>query len=155
MGAPSNSPNAHGTIRKFGQERVHQEGSFRSVNLISVILAHPGSMRGHERSPLQQERCVRKAALDSAKNVYKLKIPDKATFYSPIEARATPPPTSKLPEDREFVIDSGASVHMLSKKVLSSDEIEALRRSRTPTVVVTANGGSLNKRGSTSIRSRS
>ena len=68
---------------------------------------------------------------------------------------STPPPTSKLPEDREFVIDSGASVHMLSKKVLSSDEIEALRGSRTPTMVVTANGGSLNKRGSTSIRSRS
>ena len=45
---------------------------------------------------------------------------------------STPPPTSKLPEDREFVIDSGASVHMLSKKDLSSDEIEALRRSRTP-----------------------
>ena len=39
-----------------------------------------------------------------------------------------------------FVIDSGASMHMLSKKDLSSDEMETLRRSRAPTTVVTANG---------------
>ena len=31
-------------------------------------------------------------------------------------------------------------MHMLSKKVLSSAEMETLRRSRTPTTVVTANG---------------
>ena len=37
------------------------------------------------------------------------------------------------------MVDSGASTHMLSKKVLSSDEMETLRRSRTPTRVVTAN----------------
>ena len=32
-------------------------------------------------------------------------------------------------------------MHMLSEKDLSSDELETLRRSRNPTVVVTANGG--------------
>ena len=42
-------------------------------------------------------------------------------------------------EERMFVIDSGASMHMLSKD-LSSDERNSLRRSRTPTKVVTANG---------------
>ena len=31
-------------------------------------------------------------------------------------------------------------MHVLSKKDLSSDELDTLRRSRTPTVVVTANG---------------
>ena len=31
-------------------------------------------------------------------------------------------------------------MHMLSKKVLSSDETETLRRSRNPTTLVTANG---------------
>ena len=39
-----------------------------------------------------------------------------------------------------FVVDSGASMHMLSKKDLSSDEMDPLRWSRTPTTVVTANG---------------
>ena len=41
-------------------------------------------------------------------------------------------PHSKSPEEREFVVDSGASMYMLSKKDLSSDEMETLRRSRNP-----------------------
>ena len=57
---------------------------------------------------LHQERSARRAAWESAKNVYKLKINDKATLYSPIEARETTAPTSKSPEEREFVDDSGA-----------------------------------------------
>ena len=75
----------------------------------------------------------------TAKSVYKLNT-DKATFYSPVEPRAMPAPTSKLPEEREFVVDSGASMHMLSKKDLSSAEMDTLQRSRIPTTVVTANG---------------
>ena len=47
---------------------------------------------------------------------------------------------SKNTEERMFVVDSGASTHMLSKKDLSSDVMDTLRRSRTPTTVVTANG---------------
>ena len=46
---------------------------------------------------------------------------------------------SKNTEERMFVVDSGASMHMLSNKDLSSDEMDTLRRSRTPTTVVTAN----------------
>ena len=49
-------------------------------------------------------------------------------------------PVSKNTEERMFVVDSGASMHMLSKKDLSSDEMDTLQRSRTPTTVVTANG---------------
>ena len=48
---------------------------------------------------------------------------------------------SKNTEERMFVVDSGASMHMLSKKDLSSEEMDTLRRSRNPTTVVTANGG--------------
>ena len=40
-----------------------------------------------------------------------------------------PAPSSKKPEEREFVIDSGASMH----------ELETLRRSRNPVTVVAAN----------------
>ena len=52
---------------------------------------------------------------------------DKATFYSPTEAWVMPAPSSKKPEEREFAVDSGASMHMLSKKDLSSEELETLR----------------------------
>ena len=48
--------------------------------------------------------------------------------------------TSKRPEEREVVVDSGASMHMMSKPELSSDELDTLRKSRNPTVVLTANG---------------
>ena len=39
-----------------------------------------------------------------------------------------------------FVVDSGASLHMLSKRDLRPVEMDTLRPFRTPTTVVTANG---------------
>ena len=45
-----------------------------------------------------------------------------------------------LQKRREFVVDSAAATHMLSKKVLSSDELDTLERCRDSTVVVTENG---------------
>ena len=47
--------------------------------------------------------------------------------------------TIKL-EEREFVVDSGASMHMVSKKDINSAELETMRISRNPTTVMTANG---------------
>ena len=44
------------------------------------------------------------------------------------------------PEERDFVVDSGANVHMVSRKDLNSAELETVRISKNPTTVVTANG---------------
>ena len=44
------------------------------------------------------------------------------------------------PEEREFVVDSGASMHMVREKNLNSDELETMRTSRSPTTEMTANG---------------
>ena len=95
--------------------------------------------RSHEET-LTQERCARKAAWGSAKNIYNLKNAGKTTFCTPIEAKVTLAPSSTSPEEREHIVDSGASIHMLSKKESSSEELDTLRRSRNPTVVLTANG---------------
>ena len=46
----------------------------------------------------------------------------------------------KKPEEREFVVDSGASMHMVSKKDFNSAELENMRTSRSPKTVMTANG---------------
>ena len=46
----------------------------------------------------------------------------------------------KRTEEREFVVDSGASMHMMSKKELSSEEMGTVKRSSNPAVVLTANG---------------
>ena len=51
-----------------------------------------------------------------------------------------PAPSTLEPEEREFVVDSGASVHMISKKDLNSAELETVTTSRSPTTVFTANG---------------
>ena len=41
-------------------------------------------------------------------------------------------PVSQNTEERMFVVDSGASMHMLSKKDFHSDELDTLRKSRNP-----------------------
>ena len=43
-------------------------------------------------------------------------------------------------EESEFVVDTGASMHMVSKRDLDSAELETMRISRSPTTVMTANG---------------
>ena len=77
--------------------------------------------------------------MEFGEKIFKLKAEDKATFYSLVKIKA-PVLVSKKTEERMFVVDSGASMHMLSKKDLSSDEMDTLRKSKNPTTVVTANG---------------
>ena len=86
-----------------------------------------------------QELGAREAAWKLAKNVFKLKEHERAAFFSSPENRCLPASTLK-PEEREFVVDSGASMHMISKKDLSEAEMDTLTKSCSPTIVITANG---------------
>ena len=88
-----------------------------------------------------QERCAREAAWKLAQNIIKLKEKDKTTFFSPWENWYLPAPSTLEPVEREFVVDSGASMHMISKKGLSDAEMDTLTTSKSPTTVITANGG--------------
>ena len=69
----------------------------------------------------------------------KLKEHERATFFSSPENRCLPASTLR-PEEREFVVDSYASMHMISKKDLSDAEMDTLTKSCSPTMVITANG---------------
>ena len=93
----------------------------------------------HQRSPIApkfedrsqeetewQGQGAREAAWRLAKSVLKLKEHERATFLKP--------------EEREFVVDSGASMHMISQKDLSDAEMDTLTKSCSPTTVITANG---------------
>ena len=106
-------------FKKNGKERVHREELSESVRLMSVVLARPNSVKNHMRRP-----CTTKMRPQSSawfgENIYKLKNSYRTTFFSPIEAKLMPAPTSTKPGEREIVVDSGASMHMMSKKVLSS-----------------------------------
>ena len=100
----------------------------------------PNAPKFEDRSQKEtewQEQGAREAAWKLAKNVFKLKEHDRATFFSPSENRCLPASTLK-PEEREFVVDSGGSMHMISKKDLNDTDI--LTKSCSPTIVITANG---------------
>ena len=106
----------------------------------------------HERSPNApkfedrsqeetewQELGAHEAAWKLAKSVFKLKEHEKAAFFSSPENRCHLASTLK-PEEREFVVDFGASMHMIRKKDLSKAEMDTLTKSCSPTIVITANG---------------
>ena len=106
---------------------------------MSEILARPSFEERTPEKPHDQKRAPAKSSMGFGEKISELKAEDKATFHSLAKIKA-PVPVSKNTEERMFVVDSGASMHMLSKKDLSSDEMDTLRRSRTRTTVVTANG---------------
>ena len=102
----------------------------------------PNAPKFEDRSQKETEwleQGAREAAWKLAKNVLKLKEQERATFFSLSENRCLLASTLK-PEEREFVVDSGASMHMISKKDLSDAEMDTLTKSCSPTIVITANG---------------
>ena len=103
----------------------------------------PSAMKFEDQSQEEterQERCAQSRAWNLAKNIFRLKENDKATFFSPAEKCVLPVASTKEPEKRESVVDSGASMHLVSKKDLNFAKLENMRTSRSPTTVMTANG---------------
>ena len=104
---------------------------------------NPSAPKFEDRSQEEmewQERCAREAAWRLAQSVLYLEEKHKTSFFSLSENRCLLAPSTLKPEDREFVVDSGASMHMISKKDLNSAELETVTTSKNPTTVITANG---------------
>ena len=80
---------------------------------------------------LKENSGVPEARFETLPTTYKL---------HPVRSRKLPAASTKEPEEKEFVMDSGASIHKVSKKDLDSAELETVRTSRSPTTVMTANG---------------
>ena len=103
---------------------------------------NPNAPKFEDRSQEEtewQEQGARGAAWKLAKNVFKLKEHERAAFFSSPENRCMPASNLKL-EEGEFVVDSGASMHMISKKKLRNAEMDTLTKLCSPTIVITANG---------------
>ena len=144
--------NVLGSIRKvrLTQSALRQatirEKKGPSLGGIQVKNPHqrsPNAMKFEDQSKEEtdrQQRCARSKAWNLAKSIYKLKEKDQVSFYSPAEEWVLPAGSTKEPEEREFVVDSGASMHMVSKRDLNSAELETMRTSKSPTTVMTANG---------------
>ena len=125
-------------ILKFDTEILRSD-IFAQVNLISVAPALQNLRIGLKRRQTGKSKVPAKQRGSWPKDVFKLKEHERATFFSPSENRCLPASTLK-PEEREFVVDSGASMHMISKKDLSDAEMDTLTKSCSPTIVITANG---------------
>ena len=65
---------------------------------------------------------------------------EKSTFFSSSDKWSLPAASTIKREETEFVVDSGASMHMVSRKDLNPAELETVRISESPTTVVTGNG---------------
>ena len=63
---------------------------------------------------------------------------DNAAFCLPTEKWIMPSASTIKPNEREFVVDSGASMHMVNKRDLTSAEVETMRISKSTTTVMTA-----------------
>ena len=63
-----------------------------------------------------------------------------AEFVSPFGKLVPACAIKKQPEEREIVVDSGASMDIISKKNLNSAQMDTLTKSCSPTIVITANG---------------
>ena len=90
----------------------------------------PNASKFEDRSQEEtdwQEQGAREAAWRLAKSVLKLKEQERATFFSPSENRCLLASTLQ-PEEREFVVDSGASMHMISRKDLSDADMVTLTK---------------------------
>ena len=85
----------------------------------------------------RQERCARR---DWPRISHKLKEKDKPTFFSLTNEWSLPAPSTTKSEEREFVVDSCASMHMVSRKDLNSAELGTVQVFKNPTTVMTANG---------------
>ena len=93
--------------------------SFRKIQVKPRHQRSPHAMKFEDRSREEterQQRCARSTAWVLAKNRYKLKEKDKAAFNFPAEEWVLPAASTKEPEERKFVVDSGASTHMVCKK---------------------------------------
>ena len=80
---------------------------------------NPNATKFEDRSQEEtekQERDAREAAWKKARCILELKEKHKTAFFSPLENWCLPAPSTLKPEEREFIVDSGASMHMISKK---------------------------------------
>ena len=78
--------------------------------------------------------------MEVGQKCFQIQGENKATFFSPSENRCLLAQSNLKPEERKFVVDSEASLRMISKKDLNDAEMDTLTKSCSPTIVITANG---------------
>ena len=146
---PSNSPRSRGTKWNFGKKAP-------SRGIIQKCEPHersPCALEFEESS--QEETTPRKMRPQSStglgENILKLKIAEKASFCSPLGIKAAPAHISKPPEEREFVVDSGASNAHAEQKRLKLRRIGYFAKIQQPNCSTCSEWWSVCKRGGAQV----
>ena len=127
-------------MQRSEKTKVRRSEKFKSKFLISGVRTLWNLRIGLRRRSKDRSGWARGDAWRLAQKILKLKETDKATFFSPANEWCLPASSVMKPEEREFVVDPGASMHMLRRKDLNSASLETVRVSKSPTTAVTANG---------------
>ena len=122
---------------------------------MSVFLARPNSGKNHIR-----RLCTKKDAPAKQHGIWPIylqaqEIRTKLRSILLLKQRWCRHLTSTRPEEREFVVDSGASMHMMSKKELSSEEMGDSEEVQNPYCGIDCQWRSANPPGGASVCSRS
>ena len=120
------SPDSRARRKVLGSSRRVRPHSLRYVTQVSSSAKFPTLWKIEDRSQEEtdrQERCARGKVWNLARNFYKLKEKDQATFDSPADKWIMPAASTIKSEEREFVVDSEASMHMVSKRDFNSAEL--------------------------------
>ena len=130
------------------ETKIPRSDRFVQVNLISVAPTLQ-NLRIVLRRKQWQEQGAHEAAWKLAKSVLKLKENNRATFFSFSEYRCLPASILK-PAERKFVVDSGASMHMISKEDLKDVEMDTSTKSCCLLMIIATNG-ELQKHGEATV----
>ena len=91
----------------------------------------------HEETERRQ-RCARSKEWNFAKTFTSSK--KKTKQHSTRGECVLPAASAKEPEEGEFVVETRASMHVVSKRYFNSAKLETMRMSKNPTTVMTADG---------------
>ena len=121
----------------YANIREKRGPSLGKIQVKIPLQRSPHAWKFEDRSQEEIESDVSGDACRLAKNILKLEEKDKATFFSPTNEWCLPAPSAINSEEREFVVHSGASMHML--KDLNFAELENISASKSSTTVVATN----------------
>ena len=93
---------------------------------------------GLKTKTLNQERCARSDAWEIGQRHSQAQRKGQSNILLAFGCLVFTSAILNKPQERYFVVDSGASRH--NRKDLNSNELETVRVSRNPTTVITANG---------------
>ena len=106
-----NSQKPHYVTQTYKKAMVHRLVLFVQPILVSAVFCAPKFEDGSQEETYRQERCARGDAWRLVRNILKLKLYDKATFFLTCRRLVFFPAPSLIKlETREFDVDSGASM---------------------------------------------